>query len=152
MTRFEIRWLRRHPLRWARVMWLPWLLALLLVLKAIVIAEPVFAVVSVSELWPVILGMTGGVVLTSAFAPLEPRLQAAVAAILFGVSVLRLLTYVHTLALAGAALSADARMIVAGFMIHWAVMAALAAWLPVLLEEAGRRMTVEAGRDDRARD
>ena len=150
MTRYELRWLRRHPLRWVRVMWLPWLLALLLWVKALVITEPVFAVVSVSHLWPVIMAATAGSVLVSAFAPLEPRLQAAVAAILFSVSVLRVLTYLHTFIYAGAALDSIGRVVVLGFMVHWLVMAALAAWLPVILEASGRRMTVEAGRDDRA--
>lgn len=152
MSRYDLRWLYHHPLRWVRVMWCPWLFALLLLVKAFVIADPVFKVTSVADAWPLLLALLAGVLLASAFAPLEPRMQAGSAALLFAVAVLRVLTYVHTYVVGGDELTHDGRVIVVGFVVNWLAVAAVAAWWPMILEESGRRMTVEAGRDDRAGD
>jgi ABC-type transport system substrate-binding protein len=35
------------------------------------------------------------------------------------------------------------------FATHWLLIATVAVWWPTLIREAGRDMTVEAGRDDR---
>lgn len=149
MGRYEVRWLKRHPLGWLRIMWFPWLMAGLLLAKAFIVAEPVFDVTSVAPAWPILLALLAGVLAASTFAPLEPRMQAGSAATMFAVAVLRVLTYLHTLLIAGEALGQNGRVVVLGFMVNWVVIAAVAAWWPTILEESGRRMTLEAGRDDR---
>lgn len=149
MPRYDLRWLRRHPLRWLRIMWFPWVLAAVFAVLAKVVAEPVFFVTVAAGYWPILFAFTAGTMLASAFAPLEPRLQAFTASFLFGISTLRVLTYVDTF-LRGSDLSPNARAVVIAFGLHWTLIAAAAYWWPLIIEDAGRRMAVEAGRDDRA--
>ena len=147
MSRYEIRWIRRHPLRWLRLLWLPWVVAVVLGAKAFVVAEPVFSVTTASRAWPVLLALLAGVILACAVAPLNSRLQAVAAAMLFSVGILRVLTYAHTLVRAD--LSDGGQAIAVGFALHWTLIAAMAAWWPTVIEAAGREMAVAAGADDR---
>lgn len=150
MTRFDLRWIRRHPLRWARLMWLPWIAAAVMAGKAVVIDDPIYSVTAASDAWPVLLATLAGVLLACAVVPLNTRLQAFAGAFLFGVAVLRVLTYLDALVRAG--LDNGGQAIVIGFTLHWVLIAALAGWWPIVIETAGRQMTVEAGADDRGGD
>lgn len=146
----DLRWIWRHPVIWMRTTWAVWLLAMIFVAKAFVIAEPVFAVTTAAEAWPIILALTAGVLVGSAVVPLDERLQAVAASWLFGVSVLRVLTYGDTIVRAD--ISESAQVLSIGFAVHWTLIAIVAVWLPVLLEHMGREMAAESGRADDGRD
>jgi hypothetical protein len=147
MTRFDWRWVRRHPLRWATVMWFPWFVATILVMMATIIDQPVFAPVIALHVWPILVAVTAGAAAASALAPLEPRLQAATAALIFGTAVLRLAALLYTTTTG--VLSAGGNTLAFAFGLHWAFMAGVAILWPQIVERAGRMMAVEAGRDDR---
>lgn len=149
MSRYDVRWLWRHPVEWAAIMWMPIVLAVMLGAKAIVVGEPVYNVLQGSGLWPVVLAFCGGMMLVATVAPLDPRVQSVAGGTLLAVATLRMVTYLW--AWATASLGHDGRAIALGLALHWLVIAVLAVQLPVLLEASGRRMTVEAGRDDRGR-
>ena len=147
MTRYDFRWIRRHPLRWVRLMWLPWLVATMFVTKSIVIREPVYQVTTAAWAWPSILLLLALVILACAVWPLDSRVQALAAGSLFGVGVLRVLTYGDTLVRAD--ISSGGQALAVGFALHWTLIAAMAAWWPSVIETAGREMAVAAGVDDR---
>ena len=150
MSRYDRRWLLRHPLMWVRVMWLPWVVAAVLVGKAFVISQPVFGVTTAAPVWPVLLALLAGMMIACAVAPLDLRLQAFTASLLFAIAILRILTYGDTLVRAD--LGSGGRSIAVGFALHWTLIAAMSAWWPTIVEEAGQRMAVESGRDDRGVD
>lgn len=146
MTRPEVRWIWEHPGEWFKILWLPWVIAAALGLKAFVIGEPVFSVTIGARIWPILLAVTAGVVASSSLAPLSSKLQAFTASWLFGIAVLRIGTYVHVLL--NGELSSSGNTIAWGFLAHWVVTAAIAVNLPFFLQEGGEHLTVEVGRDD----
>ena len=147
MSRYDFRWVRRHPLRWVRIMWLPWAVAAVLVGKAVTVGQPPFGLTTMSAAWPILLAVTAGIMASSGIVPLDHKMQAFSASWLFGVSLLRVLTYLDTIWRAG--LNAEATVIAAGFALNWALVAIMAVWWPNLLQEAGRDMAVATGVDDR---
>lgn len=147
MSRYDLRWAWRHPVGWLRVVWFPLLLAVSLAAWAGIVREPVFDVLVGSAAWPLIFAWTSGVLALSTVAPLDQKIQVVAAGSLAAVATLRAVSY--TLALATADLSAAGVQVAAALWLHWTVMVGVAVLLPRLLEVAGRRMTAEAGADDR---
>ena len=148
---FEWRWIKRHPAKWLRLVWFHFTVASVLAAMAWLAGEPVFDVTSVSRAWPILLGIAAGVAALSALAPLDRRLQAGAAAVLFSIFVLRAATFVHThvVAHSAGAISDDGRAVVASYALHWTVLALVAVWWPTISERAGRALAVEAGADER---
>lgn len=144
MSWYDLLWIWKHPVAWMRTTWAMWLLAMMFVAKAFVITEPVFYVTTAASAWPILLGLTAGVLIGSAVAPLEERMQAVAASWLFGIAILRTLTYGDTLVRSD--LSSTGQTIVIALAVHWMLIALIAVWLPVLLEHMGREMAAESGR------
>lgn len=150
ISRFEVRWIKRHPFRWLRLMWLHFTVAFALAAMAWTVGEPVFVVTTAARAWPILLGIAAGITATSALAPLDERLQAFAASTLFSIFALRAATFVDTLVRAPD-LSPGARAIAVAFSLHWALLALIAVWWPTISERAGRELAVEAGADERGR-
>ena len=147
---FEVRWIRRHPVRWVRLMWFHFTLAALLGGMAWLAGEPVFAVTTATRVWPILLGVAAGVAAASALAPLDDRVQAFAASTLFSIFALRAATFVDTLVRAPD-LSPGAQVLAGAFAVHWTVLALVAVWWPTISERAGRDLAVESGSDERGR-
>ena len=148
---FEWRWIKRHPARWLRLVWFHFTVAAGLAAMAWLVGEPVFDLTTVSRAWPILLGVAAGVAALSALAPLDRRLQAGAAAVLFSIFTLRAATFVHTYVVGSAAgvLSPDALAVSASYALHWVVLALVAVWWPTISERAGRALAVEVGADER---
>lgn len=148
--RYELRWLRRHPVRFIRATWFHWAVAAaLLVLAASRTGDIFVSRLVAPQLWPIVLGAVAGAVAVSSFAPLAPRVQAAVGAMLAGVSCSQLAVLAEALRVD--AVSPQGRAVVWALLAHWSVMLAVAAAWPRMSAVAGLEVVIEAGHDDRGR-
>lgn len=145
MSRFELRWIGRHPLRWLRLMWLPWTLAAVLLGLAWIVRDPLYDVLRGASLWPLLLSATAGAIAMSALAPLDERVQAVTGGLLVGLATLRVIT----LGVAATQMDGNARTLAVDLGLHWIVLLAVGAAWPRYLRSVGRVLTVAAGEDDR---
>ena len=147
MTHYEARWVWRHPFRWLRIMWLPLSIGLLIGGLALVSTREVFTITAMSWLWPILVGGLATTIVAATFAPLSEDVQTFVSVSMFAVSGLRVFTFVWVW-WAGD-LSRGGGWVAVAFALHWGLLMLIGLRMPGVLEEAGRRMAVEAGRDDR---
>lgn len=145
MSRFDLRFAVRHPLRWLRHWWLHVGVACALWTIAGSWTIGTVATVLGVQVWPIILGAVGALVLASALAPFARRLQAACAAALIVVGILR-----ATALLAAISYGADPPVMIAAAML-WLIISALGLTWETYTTTVGTRSTVEAGDDDRER-
>lgn len=148
LSPFEVRWIRRHPVRFVRIVGFHFTFAGLLAVKATIIGNPVFAENTFAPgVWPGLLGIAAGIVAASAVLPLLYRLQAAFAAALFSIFLLRMATYID--AVLRFDLSPGGRAIALSFAVHWGILTLVAMYWPAVSERSGRLLVVESGRDER---
>lgn len=145
--RYETRWAWRHPIRWLRIVWLPFTIALLIGGLALVATRSVFDVTVLPALWPILIGGLATVIIAATFAPLHEDLQTFVAVSMFAVAGSRVAAFLW--AWGTNDLSRGAGWVAVTFALHWAVLMLIGLRMPIVLEEVGRKMAVEAGRDDR---
>lgn len=148
MSRFELRWVRRHPLRWIRIAWWHWTIAALLGAKAVVITNDVWQVTPADRYWPIVLGIAAAVAATSAVAPRDERLQVFTSAVLFFIAVARAVTY---LAVVLSPTSEAVNAVALAFAILWFLIATVATRWELLSRIAGAHLAHEAMQDDRGR-
>jgi hypothetical protein len=147
VSRFELRWIRRHPLQWARLVWWHWTITALLLAKAALVTDQLWGITLGATFWPILLGGAAIAVALSAVAPLDERLQQAVTHILLFVSVTRASTYLGLALTVGG----GTRLVAAGFAVHWAMFTLVAVRWAALSRLAGAQIATEAARDDRGR-
>jgi hypothetical protein len=144
VSRYDVRFFRRHPLRWVRHWWLHLVVATILAVLASAWDRPVFDQVFAPNLWPLALTFVAGLVLASALAPFERRMQATTGAALLTIGLLRLAAMLEVLYVG----KANAAVVVA-LACHSAIIAALGVIWPTWTAACGAAATVEAGSDDR---
>lgn len=144
MSRLDMRWLVHHPLRWARAVGFHLAIAVLLLAKAVLITDPLWDVTALAHLGPIALGAAAAMCVASAVAPADHRLQLTTMWTLIGIATWRAGTY---LVLAAADISPTTTLLAEAFVIHWAVVGAMATRWPTISTKAALIVTVEAGRD-----
>lgn len=144
MSRIDVFWALRHPLRWAYAVGFHLFVAGLLTSKAVLITDPLFDVTRWAHIGPIVLMFAAGMVVASAVAPADRRLQIATAATLIGLASWRVFTY---LLLIASDVSANTAVIAQAFILHWAWVGAIATRWPIISTKAALIVTVEAGRD-----
>lgn len=144
MSRYDLRYFRRHPISWVVHWWLHLLVATSLGVLAAAWDQPVFDQVFVPNLWPLFATFVAGLVLASALAPFERRLQAVSGAALITLGVLRLAAMMEVLYVGQAA-----RGVVVALAAHSVMLAALGVVWPTWTAACGASATVQAGADDR---
>lgn len=144
MSRIDVRWLLRHPIRWANAVGFQLFVAALLIVKAVLITDPVWDVTQWSHLGPLTLVFAAGMIVASAVAPADRRLQMVTMFTLLGVATWRVATY---LLLIAADISPTTTLLAEAFIIHWAWVGAIATRWPIISTKAALVVTVEAGRD-----
>jgi hypothetical protein len=144
VSRYDLRWAGRHPLRWSRHWWLHLIVAATLAILAAAWDQPVFDQTFAPNLWPLAATFVAGLVLASALAPFERRLQATCGAALI------------TLGLARVAAMAEVfyaghsdRAVIVALGSHAVLIAVLGVIWPTWSAACGAAATVEAGNDDR---
>ena len=149
MTRNDLRWIRRHPLRWLSYWWPILVLAAALGSIAATWTDPTFSIVLLDPLWPIALGVVAALILATTVAPFHHRLRVLAGAGLIILGVFRVFLYLEVILLGGGALTPEqtAQLIVQ--IAHWIIIALVGASLPAFIADMGLRATVEAGRDDR---
>ena len=144
MSRYDLRFAWRHPLRWLRIWWLHLALAGICLATAWVWTADIFAQVLQPNLWPIAMGVVAGLIVASAIAPFDYRLRAVVGAAIITLGVVR------AGAMAEVFLFGDAnRHVVAVLGLHALILAAVGAVWPEWTAACASRATVEAGREDR---
>lgn len=150
VTRNDLRWARRHPLRWLAHWWPVLTLSAALTFIAATWADPTFSIVRLDLLWPVALAACAAVVLAAAVAPFHRRLRNLAGAGLVTVGVFRVVFYIDAIVLLDPTAAQAAQLAVQA--AHWLIIALVGLALPSFVAETALRATVEAGRDDRGRD
>lgn len=148
MSRFELRWIKRHPLRWIRIAWWHWTIAVLFAAKAAIITNDIWQVTPADRYWPIVLGGAAFLSATSAVAPRDERLQMFTSVVLFFIAAMRAATYVAVLA---TPTSETVNSLAAAFTIHWLIIATVATRWELLSRIAGAHLAAEAMQDDRGR-
>lgn len=144
MSRYELRWARRHPLRWVSIWWLHLLVAAMLAVLSVTWTADAFAIVTVATAWPLLLSWVGGLVLATTLAPFSRRLVAATGAAMITFGVLRAIALIEVM------IHSDATTeVVVALTVYSLLVAALGAMWPTWTAACGARATVEAGADDR---
>lgn len=146
MTRFDVRFVLRHPLRWARHWWVHLAVACLLFTIAGAWTSDVYEPVRAGMGWPIAVGSVATFVLASALAPLETKLVATVGATMTTLGVVRALAYIEV-----AVTSDVSTALLVSLSAKWLIIAALGMVWPVWTAEAATAAAVDAGREDRAR-
>lgn len=144
MSRLDLKFLWHHPLRWGRAVGFHLAIAALLLTNAILVTDPLWDVTAWSHLGPVVLSAAAGVVIASAVAPADRRLQIATMLTLLGTAVWRTSTY---MLLAAADTSSLNTAVAEAFALHWIFVGAVATRWPIISTQAALVVTVEAGRD-----
>lgn len=144
MSRVDLRWIVRHPLRWIRAAWWHWLIAIVLLLKAVLITDPLWDVTATAHLWPIVLGFCAAMCIASSIALSDHKLQRATAITLFTVAMIRAVTY-GMLVLGGESHTTD--VLARAFALHWFLIAVTATRWPVISTQARLSVTVQAGED-----
>ncbi|MFA9432899.1 MULTISPECIES: hypothetical protein [unclassified Egicoccus] len=144
MSRYDLRFAARHPLRWVRHWWLHLVVALTLVVLAAAWDAPVFEAAFAPNLWPLGAMFVAGLVLASSIAPFEPKMQATAGAALITLGLLRLGAMIEALWVD----KADSALLIS-LACHAIVIAALGVIWPSWTAACGAAATVEAGEDDR---
>lgn len=140
----DLRWALHHPFRFIRAAWWHWAIAVLLLVKAVLITNPLWDVTATDHVWPIILGFTAAMCIASSIALSHHRLQVATAVTLFAVSATRGLTY---LLLVVADSGPTTVVLGEAFAMHWALIAVYATKWPVVSTAARMDVTVQAGDD-----
>lgn len=144
MSRYDLRFAWRHPLRWLRIWWLHIALTGICVATAFIWTTDIFAQVLQPNLWPIGMGVVAGLILSSAIAPFDYRLRAVVGASLITIGVLR------AAAMGELWIFGDANQnVVAVLGLHALILAAVGVVWPEWTAACASRATVEAGREDR---
>lgn len=144
MSRYELRYAARHPLRWARHFWLHLTLSALLALLAIAWGDPIFDQAAFAPLWPLLLSWLAGLIIATSLAPFSRWLLAVTGAAMMTVGILR------ALALSEVWLYGDAtQAVVLALIVKEGLLFALGAVWPTWTRACGAGATVEAGADDR---
>lgn len=144
MSRYDLRFATRHPLRWARHWWLHLVVAINFGVLAAAWDQPVFERVFAPNLWPLALTFVAGLVLASALAPFEHRLRATTGAAMLTIGLLRIVAMLEVLY----ARESEPAVIIA-LASHSLIVAALGVIWPTWTSACGTAATVEAGADDR---
>lgn len=147
MSRFEARFILRHPLRWIRICWWHWCVAALFAIKAAIVTNDIWQVTPADQYWPILLGAAAATAAASAIAPRDSRLQVFTAVVLLGVSVGRAATYLAVWMSSSSGLVE--RVLSQAFIVHWLMIAFVALRWEVLSTIAAGHIAVESGRDDR---
>ena len=146
-ARRDATWAAAHPLRWARTAWPHWAIALLLLVKAVLIADPIWAQVPLTGLWPPLLGGVAFMVVASAVTPRSSRLATATGVVLGAVAAGRAVTY---MLLTVASPMPTVRMLAFAFAVHWLLLAAMASRFTAITLHTALQVVVE--RADEGRD
>lgn len=144
MSRYDLRYAVRHPLRWVMHWWLHLTVATTLGTLAVAWDHQVFDQTFVPNLWPLAAMFVAGLVLASALAPFERRLQAVAGAALITLGLLRVGAMLEVLYVGEAS-----RGVVIALASHSMLLAALGVIWPSWTAACGAAATVEAGADDR---
>jgi len=142
MSRYDLRWATRHPGRWLSFWWLHATVAAIFVLIAVAWTDPVFERVLQPNVWPVVMGAVASLVVASALAPFERRLQAVVGATLVTLGITRAAAMVDVWSQGEVP---AALLVVLG--LHALLVSALGTVWPEWTLACGTRATVEAGRE-----
>lgn len=145
MSRINLRFIARHPVKWARVCWFHWTVALLLLLNAVLIVDELWAVTSLARYWPIPLTVAATMCVASSVALSHARLQTVTALTLFGVATWRASTY---LLLWAADTSTSVDLLSQAFALHWLLLAAVATRWPIISTRAALDVSAQAGHDD----
>jgi hypothetical protein len=143
MSSYALRFLRRHPIRWATYWWLHLAVTALLLVIAWAWTRPVYDPVIAGPVWSLGLSVVAGLVLSTALAPLQNRLVALAATGMITVGLLRTLAYVEV------AFQTDvAPALLTSLSAKWLLIAALGVVWPVWTRQAAVSSAVEAGEDE----
>jgi hypothetical protein len=148
VTRFEVRFALRHPLRWLRCWWLHLAVTIMLVGLALTWTADVFAQVLQPNLWPLAAAAAGALCVASALAPYVRPVQALTGTALIALGLLRALAMVEV---GIAATGENVVPLAIAYGIHALLLAALGVVWQDWTRACALRSTVEAGRDDRGR-
>jgi hypothetical protein len=131
-------------MKWARIVYWHWLIALLLAIKAAIVTADVWGITAGWQLWHVALGAASATVALSAIAPLDRRLQTVAMYALMFVSVSRTATYLGVIIMPT---TRNVDLLAGAFAVHWTIFTLIALRWAALSEPAGRRLTLAAEAD-----
>lgn len=144
MSRYDLRFAARHPLKWMKHWWLHLAVATMFCILATVWTAPQFERVLQPNLWPIGAGALAFGVVLSALAPWERRLQTVVAAALITFGILR------AIALLEVAVGEPRLLPIAiSLAVHALGISSLGVIWPDWTTACAGNATVEAGSDDR---
>lgn len=143
MSRFDLRWAARHPLRWLRHWWLHVAAAGCLWGIGTAWTEGVVAPVAGLHMWPLFVFGVGCFVFASALAPFSRRLTAFTGATLVALGITRAIAFASVIATG----RGDIPVLTAAGLL-WLLVAALGIIWPDYTRARGAESTVEAGWDD----
>lgn len=147
MTRYEWRYLGRHPGRWVATWGFHFAVAASLMVLGGTYRFDVFRPTLLAPLWPWIVFALAAAVAVCPFVPYSRQWQTLVGASLVTVGVARALTMIEVIVRLPD--SQSAHVVGVGLAAHWALHAAVGLrWVDLTLT-AANRMIVAAGRDDR---
>lgn len=147
MSRYDIRWAARHPVRWLGYWWPVLTLAAALWLIAATWTDPTFTIVRLDALWPAALATVAAFIVAAAIAPFRHPLRIVAGASLITVAVFRVILYLDVILVAGVPSAQAAQLTVQ--IGHWILAGLIGVALPTIIGDIGLRATLEAGRDDR---
>lgn len=147
MSRFELRYAVRHPMRWVRHFWLHLAVGAMLATLASTWGDAIFQQVAFAPAWPILLAWVGGLVIATSLAPFSRWLLAVTGAAMMTVGLLR------GVALTEVLLYRDVNSaVVTALLVKEGFLFALGAVWPTWTRSCGAAATVEAGADDRGGD
>lgn len=143
---YEFRFMRRHPLVWAKLWWPMLFLSALLMFIALTWTDEAFTVLRLNSIWPVGMAFSATLVFASTVAPFSERLRTLAGAVLATFGGVRAFFSIEAalFVVEGAAVPQLAVQ-----AAHWSIITLVGLFVPTFVADTASQVAVEAGKDDR---